>query len=650
MKKIGLFVLFLLFTNIIFAQKHVTKQSHMSTITAIEKSTHSSAKNTFFTASDDGFLIKWNENGDGEHYQVTNLWIKDVACSPNGNDVAIYETDGASINMVTVWDWKKLKKKFQKKYSDSITTLKYSAKGSYLIVGTSSMDGAEFLNASNYSVVSALKENTNIINYVWTSETEKSIAFYSTSGNFSIYNLQTGELKTKYSVHQNLNQTTIYNGSLFSGVRDNAIYIFGVNNKKLISTIKCNSPFILSSDYDNTLSYMANDSFNTFSIYETNISATNVMAKPVLLKKIKLSHSSSNITMAKRFENNVIIATKDGTIYKVNLDNNQNQSSITNTELEAQEIEPLTKKDYKHVVDIKEGNASSEFLLLVDGQIYKTNTQNAQIEKVCDAKKQTNFLTYNGKIILWSNHTINSVLMIDLETNKTQTLFTPGYHVQNIKLCSNGQKDYLVEIESKGIVNIYDFETKKYKEVYSGTGIQDVEITQNGYLYIAKTNGTYPYTPLIKVNLDTSETSPAKFSGSIAYALSLAEDKNTIYGIMFNEDINDKNTYVFSYDTTTDKLTKILQFNEEDTNAFTYMKDNVLFTNIGQNTLLSFDVKKKKKAFFKRSASLVQKVVKNGDELLILNHNGSLTVANSKKKKLLSDNYLTQENQWSVIK
>lgn len=640
MKKFVLSLLsVVLFSSVSFAQIHTTKQSHQSLITAIEKSSNKSADNTFFTASEDGFLINWKADGFGEHYQVTNLWVKNIACSPNGTDVAVYETDGASVNIITVWDWKKLTKKFQKKYNDTITSLAYSAKGTYLIVGTSSIEGAEFLKTSNYSVEAKLKEPTNIVNYIWTSDTEKTVAFYSTSGNFSIFNLQTGELKTKYSIYQGLSQTTMYGSNLFTGVRGNDIYIFNVNKKKLISTVTSKQPLVLSTDSDSYLYYLEKATGQTYNIYENQISDTMVMGASKVVKSVTLPKNTKDIVTAKKLDNQIILTTQDGTVFRTYLNNGNATEEIT----------PLSENTYKHVLDIKSGINPNEFLLLADNEILKANYTSGTIETVIDTQKQKNFLCYKNNIILWSNDTMNNVIMVDLETKKKTTLFTPGYHVQNIRLCSDGTKDYLVEIETKGIVNLYDFETKKYREIYTGTGIQDAVVSGNGYLYIAKTSSTYPYTPLLKVNLKTFETAPTKFDGSIVYALNMSSDNNSIYGIMFNSDENDKHTYVFNYDPAADTSKNILMFDEEDGEAFTYVKDTSLFTNIGQSTIFSYDIKKNKKTLFKRSASIPEKVVQNGDFILILNSNGSVTWANNKKKKLISDSYLTQENNWINI-
>ena len=129
----------------------------------------------------------------------------------------------------------------------------------------------------------------------------------------------------------------------------------------------------------------------------------------------------------------------------------------------------------------------------------------------------------------------------------------------------------------------------------------------------------------------------------------MSGDNTSIYGIMFNSDENDKHTYVFNYNPVTDTSKNILMFDEEDGEAFTYVKDSFLFTNIGQSTIFRYDVKKNKKTLFKRSASIPTNVVQNGNYILILNSNGSVTWADNKKKKLISDSYLTQENNWVNI-
>lgn len=637
-------VVVLLTVTSLCAQAHVTQQSHQSIITDIQNANVKNAPETFFTASEDGFLIRWNENNQGEHYQVSNLWVKNIACSPNGNDVAIYETDGAANNIVTVWDWKKLTKKFQKKYNDSVTAISFSAKGTYLIVGTSSIDGAEFIKTSNWSVEKKLKASTNIVNYIWTSDTEKTVAFYSTSGNFQIFDMKTGEQKTKISYAQALRQSVIYGSNLFAGVKDNSIYVYNVSTKvKLLSVITANNPIIASTSDDSVLYYLESAGSGEYKLYSNAISKDVVMAASTLCGTYKLPRNASPIVTAKKINDIIVLGAKDGTVYKASVNNTANGNTDFN-------ISALSSNDYNQVLDVKSIPNADGFYILTNKSIFKTTSENAPLEKIIDTSKEKNFICYKNSLILWSNNTMNNVTMLDLDTKKSTKLFTPGYHVQNIKLCSDGAKDYLVEIENTGLVHIYDFETKKYTQIYSGTGIQDALIAPDGFLYIAKTASTYPYTPLLQVDIKTHETVPTALDGSISYSIGLSNDGKTIIGINFKSSQDDKSTYVFNYDLQKKVSKDILKFDEEDTEAFTYFYDQTMFTNIGKNVIYSYNIKKNKKNIYKRSASIPKMIAQNGENILILNSNGSVTWANAKKNKLICDTYLTQNNEWVVIK
>mgnify|MGYP003446849015 CR=1 FL=1 len=86
-------ILLFLCSTMIFSQAQKSLQPHQGKIQSIVES----ANNTFYTAGDDGFVVKWLPDGTGEHFQISDLEIKLIAVSPNGTDIAVYETDGFSI-------------------------------------------------------------------------------------------------------------------------------------------------------------------------------------------------------------------------------------------------------------------------------------------------------------------------------------------------------------------------------------------------------------------------------------------------------------------------------------------------------------------------------------------------------------------------
>ena len=163
MKKLFTLIFSALFIFSLEAQSHISTQSHQGQVTQIAPVSTLGTDGTYYSASDDGFVIKWTFDGQGEHYQFSDVAIKLIAVSPNGNEIALYETDGGSINRITVWDWKTLSRKYLKKFSDSITSLTYSANGTYLIAGTATVDGAVFIRTQGWQMVDKIKENTGIV-------------------------------------------------------------------------------------------------------------------------------------------------------------------------------------------------------------------------------------------------------------------------------------------------------------------------------------------------------------------------------------------------------------------------------------------------------------------------------------------------------
>ena len=251
-----------------WAQSHISQQSHQNIVNKLVPAIKSDYERNFFSAGEDGFVIKWAEDNQGEHYQFSEVGIRLIALSPNGNDIAIYETDGGSVNKVSVWDWRTFTRKFQKKFSDSIISLAYSSKGNYLIIGTATVDGAVFVKTNGWQIVDKIKSNTGIVNYIHTSKTERTCVLYSPSGALAYYDMQNGKLKhEKFSIIKGLSQVVMYNDDKFlAGVKDNQIYIINAFKGNTLTAINANNPIILSREDDSILYYLEFDGRNNYEL------------------------------------------------------------------------------------------------------------------------------------------------------------------------------------------------------------------------------------------------------------------------------------------------------------------------------------------------------------------------------------------------
>ena len=632
MKKILSLLISTLIVFSLEAQSHISTQSHQAEVTQIRPVSARGTDGSYYTASDDGFVIKWTFDGQGEHYQFSDVAIKLLAVSPNGNEIAIYETDGGSINRITVWDWKTLSRKYLKKFTDSITSLSYSANGTYLIAGTATVDGAVFIKTSGWSIVDKIKENTGIVSYIHTSSTEKTCVFYSPSGSLSFYNFATGKLKQKMQIVKGLSQPLMYNENrYFAGVRDNTIYITA--SGKTIATVPANNPIIISTEADYNLFYLENDGRSNYEVKMLESKEGNAVSNPRLVKSLKGPRGSANITAAIKDATNIYFGGKNGAVYQTEAEATITSSSMTE----------LTENTYSKIYGM--APAETDFYFLTSNAIYSSSYDTGVITKLSSTDGDTDIISYkDNNVILWSQSEKSPVKLMDLDKKTTTVLFTPKNNVQKVRLCTVEGKDYLIEIESNSIVNLFDIQEKKLSELYSGTGIQDAVYMNNKLVYIAKSAATNPQTSLLTVNPETMETVPINIKGNVTYALST--DGKTIYGLNIISDDTGRNTYVFSYNVYTKQMTNILKFAEEDAEAFTYLNGNNLFTNIGRNKVYCYNLSTKKRFAYNRSASIPKTLCLNSKRAVILNSNGSISWCGTNDSKLLADWYLTKDDQW----
>ena len=632
MKKILCFIstAFLIFS--LSAQSHISTQPHQAQVTQIAPASARGTDGSFFTASDDGFVTKWTFDGQGEHYQFSDVSIKLLAVAPNGNEIAIYETDGGSINRITVWDWKTFNRKYLKKFSDSITSLTYSANGTYLIAGTATVDGAVFIKTQGWQIVDKIKDNTGIVNYAHTSSTEKTCVFYSPSGNLSFYNFATGKLKTKLQILKGLSQTLMYNdNAYFAGVRDSTIYITAAG--KTIASVPANNPIIISTEGDYNLYYIETDGRGSYDIKMLESQEGNKVSNPRLVKTIKGPRGSAIVTASKKDATSIYFGGKAGQVYKTEAEAN----ITTNTMVE------LTENTYSKIYGM--APAETDFYFLTTNAIYRSSYDTGVINKLAATNGETDIISYkNNTVILWSQSEKTPIKLVNPDTKTSKVLITPKSSVQKVRLCTVEDKDYLIEIESNSVVNLYDISSGSMKEIYSGTGIQDAVYMNNKLVYIAKTGATNPQSPLLTVNPETMETVPLSIKGNVTYALST--DGKTIYGLNIISDETGRNTYVFSYNIYTKQMTNILKFAEEDSEASTYLNGNTLFTNIGRNKFYCYNLSTKKRFAYNRSASIPKSICVNTKRAVILNSNGSISWCGTSDSKLLADWYLTKDDNW----
>ena len=142
---------------------------------------------SFFSAGKDGFLVLHGENGNDETWQVSDIPLSKIAVNPDGNRIAVYETDGFSVHRVSVWDWKKRTRLYAKRFRDSIVSLSWSAKGTWLLAGNTSVDGLTILEADSGKPVTIFRNYPGIVSLAVTGASESSMITFGSLRPHSLY-------------------------------------------------------------------------------------------------------------------------------------------------------------------------------------------------------------------------------------------------------------------------------------------------------------------------------------------------------------------------------------------------------------------------------------------------------------------------------
>ncbi|MBE6349481.1 MAG: hypothetical protein E7062_01840 [Spirochaetaceae bacterium] len=627
MKKFFATLLGLFFTvSLAWAQFHLSSQPHSKSINNLIQ-----YKNDYISIGKDGYLIKWGQDGIGEHFQISDLELQLLAIHPNGTDIALYETDGFAVHRISVWNLKTQKRRYAKRFTNPIISLNFSSKGTYIMAGTTSVEGMILLRTDTGKIVNPFKEKTGIITYSYTSNTENSCLLYSTLGSITYYNMKTGQQKASFETEPNLENIFLYNNNIsLIGSKNNTIYIINALNGKTTKTFSVSSPIILKSLSDTEMLYISQIKRNEYSL--------NKIFKNELKEIVseEIAHFSlaerQTILSALMLQNQIFLGTNQGHIFKLDL----------NTPQETSIALKITERMYDEVYDI--ASLNNDFYILTKEGIYKTSTSNTSITPFITNIEAQNLAVTKDYIVTWTKDTVQPINVYSFSDLQLVTQFIPKHNVNIVDIFN----DKIATIENNTTISLYSIAEKTQKTLYSGNGLQDVLFYNDSDLYVAKSTSSNPKSSLLKITIATGETVPISITGELAFSLEINRNKENapFYGINVSMINTTKKTEVFSFLPSTQQYTPLLQWADEDTQAQLLIKNNTLFTNIGRNQYLAVNLSSSQNSALARSASLPLKLTTNNDRILVLNRNGSLTWYNATTKQKISDWYLTINKEW----
>lgn len=616
---IATFIISILFTSIkvrIYSQSSISSMPHTEAVSKIVSVNYEKALDKeFFTAGQDGFVTKWTGNKTGEHYQVSEFSIKILACSHDKNKIAVYETNGGLINRVSLWDWQRLTRIYALRFKDTVTSLTFSAKDTYLIVGVASVEGALFLNLNTGKFEKKIKTQTGLVSSVYTSATEKTAVMYSPIGNLTYYDLEKGGVKKKVSCEALLEHVTLFNNQLLiAGIKDGTIYIINAitgQNIKVIQATEAENAKLIEDVIADELNYLTTDGRGNYSLYRLVIAEDNKSATAKLIKEYRGPRGEEKITYGIVDGGDLILGDKEGNIYEMD-------TVFYGT---ADPFTLITEKTVLPIFDVQKKD--NGFYFLTTNNVIYTEPPATTTTTVCESGGYNSFFLYGTSLIFFNKGKRDPVIL--QEGEKKTTLFTPEASLETLHLVG----DLLVAEEGSASVYSFDIKNKVKKSLYKGAGLQDAILNDTlDTLYIAASASTAPYSTLLKVDTSTLETVPVNLGGQIAYSLNYFDkgaDKE-IYAILVENTGEVINTNIVKYNTVKKTKSTLLRIKSEDNDAFTSLSYPFIYTNIGRDGVRSCNLSTNKITLYLRTASIPMKTCQNQNTLLTINKDGSVSL------------------------
>ena len=607
------------------SQPRFSSQGHKAAVAAVIPETNSKTQ-AYYTVGQDGFIIRW-ENGIGEHFQVSDKKIPIAAPAPSGKEIAFYETDDAGYHSVKIWNCASKKTTRSILLKAPVTSLTYSAKGSYIIATTTERNGVYFYLAASGKPFTKIKDWGMTASWAKTSESEKNVLLYSaTEGALAYFSLKTGKALKKIPAEAGLEKPVLFaKNALFAGAKSGSLCILNAENGAKVKAAAVKNPAYFESDGG---LYYVDGSQGLYSFYKIFV-ADNSLKGPLIQKNIK---SDGEIQFAAAYlqGETLILGAKDGNIFTADAKENSLPSSLA---LVSNEV-------YQKIHGICSDGTS--LYILTSSAIIKTDCENNSPTTFKNSRYWTTISFAHGNLLLRSDNRLDGIYAMDAQTGNARLLFNSQNRIKKIHEATvNGQKGFL-EIENSK-VNFYSFETGELSELYLGSGIQDAAALENNTLAVAKTASSNPTSALVLVNLKTRETVPVKMDGDII--VSVEESGGYLFGSRLISAGESYTSSAFCFGTKALTLKEFASSAKEESESFVRPAFPLVFTNMGSKNVSVINAKSLRKYSLKSGASLAVDIVKCQGQLATLNEDSSITWYNVEQPIPLADWYIDSKNQ-----
>jgi WD40 repeat protein len=582
----------------------------------------------FFSSGIDGFLVLHRQSGETESWQISDLPVRKISVHPDGNLVAAYESDGFSVYRVSVWNWKEKKRLYAKRFHDSIMSLSWSAKGTYLFAGNTSLEGITVFETKSGNVKNVFKKTPGIVSLTLTGASESSMMTFGPSGTILYTDVASGATKANYVASADIqNPAAINNNLKITGVGNNAVVLIDAMSGKTESSYPVAGRVVMASGISDKTPVWFESSANDAWKLRIGDAASADFVLP----------DGSAIVSALGLNDRLVVGTTAGTVFMCGRISSKGETvsftrSDVNTHLPIDDI----------------ATDGTRAFLLANGSVYISSGPGKAPVFAFTGVNADRIELYNDTLLCWSSRSPAPLMQLSFDGETKTVLYQPKNEIGH--LVSSGSAISFIDGKSQA-VTITAATDAANPFIYTGAGLQDtIPVSADKILVSKSATPRNPY-PLILINTATGETVPLQIKADLCFGLSYSGSDAKKLNAFIVHAGSTPSTEIISLTIDTEiPAASVAQteatYPDEDLRATLAVSGNTVVTNLGKASLTAIDLVTKKQTILERGYALPVKTSFMDQFIVSLNIDGSLTWFGAKNRERIGDAVMTTTGYW----
>jgi len=603
--------------------------------------------NLLYSCDNRGTLMIWDTKTKLllDKLQISYLQIKTITVNSTGTRIAVVETDNISSFRLSVWDLEKKVKLFSHKIDGLPLFIKFSPSSKYIVYSKTDWNGLIFLDSSRGQEVPLLFEDYGIVSSIYMTSSEKTLMFYSPSGNIQYWNMTNGTLKTKpIKTRKDLALINMTNdGILMTASDDNNLYLISLQTGLTLDSEKLTNIQFTKIDNLKKKLFVLFKTENKFKLGIWSIFSKNNQNRLIKEKEIDIS---SNINPSAGFEiiqNNIYFSGPMGEIVAIDINTGITKvfsknliSSISDLGLLNGELLLATDKK---LITLKSAFFKTKKLISNKTDIIMDIIQNPFNEPTGIVTDNKYFYIYPMANLKGQIKKIESNNLITISDNFSSSLVSINY--------SNGN---FISLAKDGTCTIIDSSSGENIFKYSSFGINSIQSVYGNNLIAGRNRTAYLKSPLLHINPATEEVVPIKESNLLIFKVDYDSVTRTLYTLGFEERSSGLMTVLKSHNGKSWELTETLMTYPGEDQSGTFVVDELksrIYLSIGNSGLIMYGWE----GFtnMEKTNHVPEKLFIYGDYLLSLNFDSSITIWDTDSGKIILNYFLFRNDKWIAI-